>query len=181
MAGRSPAMKARRTVQQQRNAMSPQISSAPSTAPINDSTVSPLSQANANGGAKTPTTNAAAPVRKTSFKNGRLTVGTAPPPIPDADGFVPLTSARNRNSFYDNVTPTGGSVVGSTKHSREPSTNTTGSRVHSTANNVTYVSVGDDSNPPESPTPDYDDNEAPNFETALRNQYAMTTGQYRQH
>lgn len=170
MAGRSPALKARRAVQQ-RNAMSPQLSTAPGT---NDKTASPLSQANVNGGVRTSATPTQA--RKNSLRNGRLTA--APPAIPDADGFVPLSSMRNRNSFYDNVTP-----IGSTKHSREPSTNTTSSRVHSTPNNVTYVDVGDDSKP-ESPTPDYDDREVSSFEAALRNQYAMaaqsSSGQYRQ-
>lgn len=41
----------------------------------------------------------------------------------------------------------------SVKHSREPSTNTTTSRVHSTANNVTYVELDGANNPPDSPTP----------------------------
>jgi hypothetical protein len=78
--------------------------------------------------------------------------------------------------------------MGSAKHSREPSSNNTTNRVHSTANNVTYVAVGEDSNAPESPTPDYDDTETPSFEAALRSQYAaqatpanyQPAGQYRQ-
>lgn len=80
----------------------------------------------------------------------------------------------------------GGSLAGSSvKHSREPSTNTTTSRVHSTANNITYVEVDAAGNPPDSPTPDYED-EVPDFGVALRNQLAQTpttyqtTGQFRQ-
>jgi hypothetical protein len=98
LAGRSPALKARRAVQQRNSAMSPQLSSAPPNAPLNESAISPLSQV---AGARTPTGNQ--PIRKNSARNGRLNA----PPIPDADGFIPMSTARNRNSFYDNVTPSG--------------------------------------------------------------------------
>jgi hypothetical protein len=172
-------MKARRTVQQQRNAMSPQLPLA--TTPSTVESPQPP-----NGGARTPTN--PQPDRKTSVRNGRLTAGV-PPPIPDADGFIPLSSTRNRNSFYDNVTPSTGSTVGSIappKHSREPSAD----RVHRTANNVTYVAISDDSSggiPPDSPTPDYEE-QASDFGAALRNQYASSVqpgmyqpaGQFRQ-
>jgi hypothetical protein len=75
----------------------------------------------------------------------------------------------------------GGSVAGSSiKHSREASANTITSRVHKTANNVTYVEVDTIGNPPDSPTPDYEDNDAPDFGTALRQQLTQSpAGQYR--
>ncbi|KAI6197504.1 hypothetical protein M3Y94_01231900 [Aphelenchoides besseyi] len=169
IAGRSPAQKPRRMANNQRGNMSPALGPTSS----HDSSTS---QPPAN---RTPTTNVDPFRRKPSLRNGRLTANAPPPPIPDADGFVPLSSTRNRHSFYDNVTPSTGSggslaavaagnqTIANGKHTRETSSD----RVHRTANNVTYVDVGGNSStiPPESPTPDYDDEEksAPDFSTTV--------------
>uniref|UniRef100_A0A915DQC0 Rab-GAP TBC domain-containing protein n=1 Tax=Ditylenchus dipsaci TaxID=166011 RepID=A0A915DQC0_9BILA len=118
-------------------------------------------------------------------KNGR----PLPPPVPDADGFIPMSPRQSQiarpgkrvQSYYDNVSSSNpnyiaaGNVTSSlanTNHSRE----TSADRVRRAPNNVTYVAVGGGSQegldmssrkmvsnkqPPHCPPPDYpeDDDE----------------------
>jgi hypothetical protein len=97
--------------------------------------------------------------RKPSEKNRAL-----PSPLPDPDGFLPMSPQRqHRKSYYDNVPSSASSVSGNggmsrsvynaSFHSRETSSD----RVQHLPNNVTYVAVGEPEAVPYVPPPDYDD------------------------